>query len=233
MCSGALTSGRWGSWGGYDPSALREWVSATSRITHTDPKAEWGAFTIALAARMASGQADLTGRQFLEALRSALGSEANEMIALIERVVDSVERGESTPAFAASLGLAGGVSGYVFHSVPVAIHAWLSHPGDFCAAIQAVIACGGDADSTAAMVGGIVGARVGVEGLPADWLNGLIDRPWSVSYLTQLGAQLHASLEAKRKTAPPPFAFWALPVRNLLFIAVVLFHGLRRLLPPY
>jgi ADP-ribosyl-[dinitrogen reductase] hydrolase len=43
-------------------------------------------------------------------------------ISLINQTVDSVKDGESTLQFASKLGLSKGVSGYVYHSVPVAIH---------------------------------------------------------------------------------------------------------------
>ena len=47
--------------------------------------------------------------------------------------------------------------------------------------MRAVIQCGGDADTTGAIVGGIVGASVGREGIPEEWLDRLIEgaRPTS------------------------------------------------------
>jgi hypothetical protein len=42
--------------------------------------------------------------------------------------------------------------------------------------------------------------------------------------------------EGKWREAPQPavpLAWWAVPVRNLFFLLVVLAHVLRRLLPPY
>ncbi len=41
---------------------------------------------------------------------------------------------------------------------------------DYPAAIKACVEAGGDADTTSAIVGGIVGAHVGAAGIPADWL---------------------------------------------------------------
>ncbi len=42
---------------------------------------------------------------------------------------------------------------------------------DFQKAVTAAIECGGDADTTAAIVGGIVGARVGKDGIPAELIS--------------------------------------------------------------
>lgn len=77
--------------------------------------------------------------------------------------------------FAASLGNDQAVSGFVYHTVSVAIHAWLSHPCDFRAAIQAAVACGGDTDTVAAIVGGIVGAGVGKSGTHLVAKNSILD----------------------------------------------------------
>ena len=58
--------------------------------------------------------------------------------------------------FAKSIGLEKGVTGYVNRKVPVCMHVCWTHPTDFRAAVYSVICCGGDADTTAAIVGGIL-----------------------------------------------------------------------------
>ena len=91
----------------------------------------------------------------------------------------------------------------------------------------------GDADSTAAIVGGIIGASVGKEGIPSGWRDTLIEWPLSVAYLENLGASLFASSEDENPSLPywPPY--WQRLLRNLFFLLVVLCHGVRRLLPPF
>ena len=73
-----------------------------------------------------------------------------------------------------------GVSGYIYHTVPVALFCWLRWPGDFRRAVEEVILLGGDADTTGAVVGGIAGATVGQGGIPAEWLQGILEWPRSV-----------------------------------------------------
>jgi ADP-ribosylglycohydrolase len=216
-----------------DRDALRELVRASSRMTHSDPKAEYGALAVALAAQVARQNEVVSGRAFLDQLKSAPGGEGGKLISLITDAVKAVEDGTSTTAFAESLGLARGVSGYMYHTVPVALHAWLSHPRDYRAAVTAVIECGGDADSTAAIVGGIVGTAVGKEGIPAEWLNRIWEWPRSVHWMEQLGTQLTRCVETGSAERPPRLAFYGVLPRNLLFLLVVLFHVFRRLLPPY
>jgi len=56
------------------------------------------------------------------------------------------------------MGLEKGVTGYAFHTVPVALHACPSRPADYRWAVLAAIECGGDTDTVAAIGGGISGA---------------------------------------------------------------------------
>lgn len=217
-----------------DPNSLRTLVRISTRITHTDPKSEYGALAIALAARVASqSQNPISPSTFLLQLKSSLGSEANELLELIQQVIDSINRGESTLQFAAIMGLTKGVSGYIYHSVPIALHAWFCYPQDFRSAVIAVVECGGDTDSTAAIVGGIIGASVGKAGIPEEWLNRLLE-PWqSVRWMENLAIQLNRSIQAGQAEQPLKLPFAGVFLRNLFFLLIVLFHGFRRLLPPY
>jgi ADP-ribosyl-[dinitrogen reductase] hydrolase len=76
----------------------------------------------------------------------------------------------------------------------MAIHAWLSHQENYRDAILAVIKCGGDTDTTAAIVGGIIGARVGKIGIPTDWLTNLVEFPCNINYLEKLGLRLAVAM---------------------------------------
>lgn len=216
-----------------DLTTLRSLVQASTRLTHTDPKAEYGAYAIALAAWMARRDSAVSGATYLEVLRTALGSDGAELITLVSRAVDSAASGHSTEAFAESLGLKKGVSGYVYHTVPIALHAWFAHPRDCRAAVSAVVRCGGDADTTAAIVGGILGSALGKEGIPADWLAGLREWPRSVSWMERLGDQLEQNVSVPTPTRPLGLPVLGVLLRNLLFLVIVLAHGFRRLLPPF
>ena len=121
----------------------------------------------------------------------------------------------------------------MYHTVPVAFHAWLRHPDDYRAAVQTAIRCGGDADTVAAVTGALVGARVGPAGIPAEWRSGIIDWPRSVRWVEELGRRLDEGKRRAESQRPPRLAAWAIPLRNLLFLVWVLLHALRRLLPPY
>ena len=212
-------------------------VRVSTRITHTDAKAEYGALAVALASRMARQNETVAGSDFLDQLRASLGTDGDELVSLIRSAVDSVENGRSTVAFADSIGLAKGVYGYIYHSVPVAIHAWLSNQRDFRAAVTQVVECGGDTDSTGAVVGGIVGAAVGRTGIPPEWIDGLCEWPRSVRWMERLATQVESALRpdalADVPVRPIGLPAYGVLLRNLFFLTVVLYHGFRRTLPPY
>jgi ADP-ribosyl-[dinitrogen reductase] hydrolase len=220
---------------GHDVGRLRELVRLCTRITHVDPKSEYGALAIAWAAYLSSATGDAIIRpgDYCASLRMQLGSDGRELLDLIERAAASVENGQTTSAFAAELGLQRGVSGYMYHTVPVVLHAWFRNSINYRAAIVEMIRCGGDTDTTAAMLGGILGARVGKPGIPAEWLTGLWEWPRSVSWMEQLGRQLAEVCQRGQAQQPVAVALYKVLPRNLFFLAVVLLHGLRRVLPPY
>ena len=210
-----------------DIEQLRQFVQVSTRITHTDSRAFEGAFAVALAAFLAKTQTTIDVFEYSNLVAQHLEA-SSEMIELTNRVAQSVNNGETTLDFATTLCGERGVSGYVLQTVPVALHAWLSHQSDFRGAITTVVACGGDSDSVAAIVGGIVGAQNGRDALPKDWLVSLAEWPRDVSWMENLAH----SLARNDNQAPRDFALW-LWLRNLFLLFVVLLHGLRRLAPPY
>lgn len=231
----AMRSAVLGLFWGEEPDLLRAHVRACTRLTHTDPKAEHAALAVAQAAYVSlcsAGHGDPAA--YAARMHDLLGAQGGELAALIERACVSVLAGESTADFARALGLANGVTGYALHSVPVALHAWLAHPGDYRGAVLAAIACGGDTDTVAAITGGIVGTGVGRAGIPAEWLARLAERPRDVAWMERLALRMAEVRSNYLGGSPgPPVSFLALGLRNLGFLLVVLLHGLRRLLPPY
>lgn len=212
---------------------LAELVSTSAVITHTDPRAQQGALAVALAARHGTlfGPVE-DGAAFLGAILEHIVDEG--LRGSIGAIGERVRAGSRAQEFADDLGLTDGVSGFITHTVPVALFCWLRYPTDFRRAVEEVILLGGDTDTTGAIVGGLMGATLGAQAIPNEWLAGLTDWPRSVGWMRQLGDRLGQSLagEGKRSNSIP--LLWpGLVPRNLLFTATVLYHGVRRLLPPY
>jgi ADP-ribosylglycohydrolase len=214
------------------PELLREFVRRSTRMTHTDPRAEQAALAIAWAAYLSSIKvsrpADVADRLGRES-----GDPAGELSQRIHRAIASADAGQPTEAFAADLKLGRGVTGYVLHSVPVVLQAWLRFPEDYASAVRSVIRCGGDADTTAALVGAIVGARVGVEGIPEPWRAGLAEWPRNLRWIARLGRELARGPADGRPRRPVPMNPVGLVSRNMVFAGAVLAHVVRRTLPPY
>jgi ADP-ribosyl-[dinitrogen reductase] hydrolase len=217
-----------------DHARLLKIVESSCEITHTDPKALFGALAVALAANLATREAPIEPSEYSTALRHFLPqSSADEFLSLIEHAVQSAERGESTDIFALEAGMGRGISGYVYQTVPVAIHAWLNNQENFRDAVAAVVRCGGDTDTTAAIVGGIVGCHVGRGGIPQEWLKNLREWPRTLSWMDRLACQLAGVIQRNQSERPIFVPLAGVLVRNLAFLVIVLSHGLRRVFPPY
>lgn len=202
----------------------REFALAACRVTHIDPRAEESALLVAEAASLAALQVPTD--RVLATLEDIVAS--SEMKSHFAALIPALSDGKSVEDYAAQIRCGRGVSGFAPDTVAVALFAWLRHRGKMDKAIEEVIACGGDTDTVAAITGGICGAENGEPGIPKAWLSGICDWPRSVSHIRRLADAL------ANDRMKPPRLFWpAIPLRNLLFLFVVLLHGLRRLLPPF
>jgi ADP-ribosylglycohydrolase len=86
-----------------------------------------------------------------------------------------------------------GISPFVTPSVLWSLYSALRSPSDYWTAVCTAIAVGGDVDTTAAMTGAIVGAAVGLEGIPREAAALVTDRgEWGCDALVKLAHELHA-----------------------------------------
>jgi ADP-ribosylglycohydrolase len=193
------------------PPDWLDYLDTSTRLTHTDPRALEGARLVARVTRYLLDQ--LTWTEVVETTQDPF---------LLSCLAEIGEFPQDTPEeYASRRGWQSGVSGFVQHTTPIVVLAALRSRDDYRQAVQSVIRCGGDTDTLAAIVGGMVGARVGREGLPAPWLQSFGDWPCTLAYLESL---------ATTPGLPPLLGSLG---RNLLFGWSILGYGLRRLLPPY
>ena len=220
----------------FQPDRMEHMARASARLTHRDARAEEGALVVALAAaHAATTTADrIEAPALLDAITRRVTNE--EMRRALDRCGEALARGDTSERFAEALGMEDGVSGFVLHTVPAALFCWLASPGDFRHSLTAILEMGGDADSTGAIVGGLAGATVGARGIPDEWVEGIWDWPRSAAWMRRLGERLAETFPehgAGEQPGPLPLFWPALVPRNLLFLAVALAHGFRRLAPPY
>lgn len=225
-----------GAFHAHDAARRRDFVLASTRITHSDPRAGDGALSIAVAASQALRLGRPQPAELLADLRKEIaGADWQHSF---DRIETSLNSGASTAQFADALGLERGVTGYILHTVPVVLFAWLKAEGDYRTAVEDVIRLGGDADTTGAIAGGLAGLSSGVRGIPTEWIDGVRDWPRSIKWLKSLAGALAAcSLEASEPAGAANSAlspsYFAQAARNGIFGSLVLLHGFRRLLPPY
>ncbi|MGE3808909.1 MAG: ADP-ribosylglycohydrolase family protein [Gemmataceae bacterium] len=220
---------------GHDPGRLKSFVHAATWLTHTDPRAERGALLVALAAHLGAeqGPSGVHADRFFALVREQIPDADAELTALLDRLQAGCHAGTSSAELARAMGLEQGITGYIYHTVPLALYGWLRHPADFRAAVTEVIALGGDADTTGAIVGAICGATVGAGSIPTEWIEGIADWPFSTHWMRTLAQRLTARFTEEGETTTPRIIWPGLLGRNLFFLAVVLAHAARRLLPPY
>ncbi|MFO0756207.1 MAG: ADP-ribosylglycohydrolase family protein [Byssovorax sp.] len=220
----------------FAPERLPAMVRASTHLTHRDARAEEGALVVArAAAHTATSPAEqLDASALLDDLARAVT--VDELRRALGICGEALARGDAPERLAERLGMVDGVSGYMLHTVPAALFCWLASPRDFRRSMEAIVRMGGDTDSTGAIVGGLSGATVGAGAIPGEWIEGLCDWPRSVDWMRRVAERLCETFPERGPSAQNGLAplFWpALVPRNLLFLVVVLAHGLRRLAPPY
>lgn len=210
-------------------------VEASTRLTHADPRALTGAKAVAyLTAWIIKDR--LVERPGLDDLVTLLHRAADgddEWSSMIESMTIAHCQNLSVEQFAQSIGQRDGVTGYVFHTVPVAVYAWYRHFGCFEATVSAVLDCGGDTDTVGAIAGALAGAVVGEQGIPSDWLNGIHDWPRGIGVFRAVGDRLAEKGQPPEAGSPVSYFWPGVVPRNAFFLLVVLLHGIRRLAPPY
>jgi ADP-ribosylglycohydrolase len=111
-----------GAFFAYAPEALDRYVRASTRLTHSDPRALVGAMAVA---RLTAWCVRRESRERMElkelvALLRSLGEGDPEWRTIVDQLAEAARGDLSVEAFADRLGLERGVSGYVYHTVPIA-----------------------------------------------------------------------------------------------------------------
>ncbi len=228
----AMRSAILGAFFAGEPEKRREFVRASSRLTHRGWQAETAALAIAeVVALILTERRSPDGARILSVLREL--STEEEWQNPLSQIQSALDAGHSVSELVRRLGLERGVTGYSLHVVPVALYAWLRHPCDFRAALASALECGGDTDTVGAIVGALCGASGGVEGIPREWLNFIVDWPRSVPLFRRAAQRLTEQKQTSQPIEPVRYFWPGILPRNLVFLVIVLLHGFRRLLPPY
>ena len=174
-----------------DQDMIERFVTASTKLTHTDPRALTGAMAVARLAAWAvqhgprNRRAPSSWGTCWRSWPRQIGSGANWWAKCWR--LGHAGRGYRVRVFPWPGRRRDRL--HVPHR-PVAVYAWLRHFGDFRAAVEAALDCGGDTDTVGAIVGALAGGTVGAGGIPADWIAGIIDWPRSVGLLRKVASRL-------------------------------------------
>jgi ADP-ribosylglycohydrolase len=145
-----------------DPARAAAEAALQAEITHSHTEGIAGAVAVAVAASLAATD---TAEDLIEA---ALDHVPGTYVRRGLQRARSLKK--ATPEQAARA-LGNGSRITAQDTVPFALWAATRHRGDYPAGVRACVTVGGDMDTTAAIVGGIIAANTGVAGIPSDWLD--------------------------------------------------------------
>jgi ADP-ribosylglycohydrolase len=173
-----------------DPDRLLEVARATSLPTHGHPAAVEGAAAAALMVALALDGAD--GEAMHRAIQSRCFGRARDFDDCLGRVPGLL----AEPPWKV-LGQDGLGEGWVAEeAVASALYCVWRHPDDFRAAVLEAVNTDGDSDSLAAICGSVMGASLGVEGIPPEWVEGVESR----AHLEAVARRLWAARRPGRAT---------------------------------
>ncbi len=214
-----------------DPGRREAFVRASTIMTHTDPRALVGSRAVAEVAawEMVEGhRPDPAIDGLLATLRGLDNGE--EWTGHVDRMVQGLESQRDIYEFAALMGVNRGVRGYIYETVVVAIYSWLRYRGEYDTAVRLALNLGGDTDTVGAIVGAMAGASVGVRDIPTRWRKHVVDWPRSVGLLERVGARLAEQKDTGRRQGAANYFWPAVLPRNVVFLVIVLIHGVRRVI---
>ena len=160
------------------PQQLRAEAARSARVTHAHPVGEDGAVVQAAAIGAALRGEDILDRAHTDARTPEMA----EGLAVVGELITASREPAEVHARVGS-------SSDAQESVCAALYSALAHPA-FDEAVRFAVRLGGDTDTVAAMTGAIVGARDGVESIPARWLEALEDGHRGRTHVNQLAVLL-------------------------------------------
>ncbi|THV38657.1 ADP-ribosylglycohydrolase family protein [Glycomyces buryatensis] len=154
-----------GAWFCDDLTHLEAQARLCSEVTHTHPDAIAGGIAVAVTAALAARRGAATRTELLEAVidRVPRGEVETRL-----RAVAALGWDATATSVAAAVG--NGQRTSCADTVPFCVWAAIRHLGNFPLAVRTAVSVGGDIDTNAAIVGGMVAAGTGFTTIPDAWI---------------------------------------------------------------
>lgn len=166
---GAMRVAPLGAWFAEDLGAVVEQARRSAEVTHAHPEGIAGAIAVAVAAAVAANQSAAQAvsgpRTFVDAVRKHVPE--GDVRAKLDLAHESL--GPRVTADRAAELLGNGERVTAQDTVPFCIWMAGAHLDDYKEALWQTVSVHGDMDTNCAIVGGIVAANVGIDGIPAEW----------------------------------------------------------------
>ena len=174
---------------GTDHRTLK-WVEDSARLTHNNSLAVDGCQALSRLATLAATSArnTLNSNEALEQLIA--GSKESLIKDKLEQLRPFLAQNRSPSAVTRHFGWDSGISGFIVPTTVMASYCFLRYPANFDRAVQSAIGLGGDTDSVAAIVGGLVGAHIGYEKLPTRLIEQLNMPPHNAKWIAEMAERL-------------------------------------------
>jgi ADP-ribosylglycohydrolase len=166
----------------HEPAPLPDAAATVSRITHRDPRSVAGGVAIAKAAQVLATESDLSPTRFCNAVASAMYPYDAVFAELVRELparlgedrhvaLDKIAwAGMGTPEFDRPI-----ITPFVVPTVLAALWTVLRFPDSWPRAVAAAIRLGGDVDTLGAIVGAVMGAKLGVDSIPQHLARDVVD----------------------------------------------------------
>jgi ADP-ribosylglycohydrolase len=160
-----------GAWYADDPARAADHARAQAVVTHAHREAAEGAAAVAVAASLLVDRSTpLPSRPTLLAEVASFVEPSRVRLGLLEAADLDLTAGTVETSQEAARVLGNGRDVSAQDTVPFALWCALSHPDDLVQTFWTTVGGLGDRDTTCAMACGVVAARVGLAGIPPEWV---------------------------------------------------------------
>lgn len=165
---GAMRVAPLGAYFADDLSRVAAEARASSLVTHTHMEGVAGTIAVAIAAAMASRlREEATPARVAQLFKSVLEHTPESKVR--RGILIASQTPATVPVEAVAKALGNGILVTAPDTVPFALWCAAHHLDNYAEALTLTISAGGDCDTNAAIVGGIVALSVGLDGIPTEW----------------------------------------------------------------